>query len=146
MFTTDSEIFQHIGEVLHKSVEGKWIKIEVEFERTEGSIGCHGKFISYSGEKKYPNGRYILNNTSDALEELYQMMTAKSDKHKWNKAKVTLTNEGDFNIKFDWDQEMYDEIERLNNEYDPRWDDTLTKEEKIEAYEKMKDTMYQDDK
>lgn len=137
MFANDNEIYEYIGKILNQSVQDEWINIEVDIERTDGSIGLNSKYISHSGEKKYPNGRYILNNTRDAFEELYQMMIRKNKIHKWNRVKVTLSNEDNFNIKFEWDQELYDEIEKLNNEYDPRWDDSLSQEEKIEKYNEM---------
>jgi len=141
MFDSDTEIYQFIGNALRSVVNNDWNEIVLNVELTEGSIGYNGQYLDSKGNKDQYDLFSLDDNLNDAFEELYQMMTAKSDKHKWNKAKVTLTHNGDFNIKFDWDQEMYDEIERLNNEYDPRWDDTLTKEEKIKAYEKVKNTM-----
>jgi len=43
-------------------------------------------------------------------------MTIDSDKHKWNRAKVTLTNDMELNIKFRWDQALADELELLKQE------------------------------
>jgi len=43
-------------------------------------------------------------------------MTAQTDKHKWNRAKATLTSDMQLNIKFEWDQELADELERLSKE------------------------------
>ena len=137
MFNTDTEIFQFIVDDLYR-LEDDWTYIILEIELEDGVIGFSGEYITDLGETKWlfevwEDDRKL----SKAFRRLYEIMTQETDKHKWNKAKVTLENGGDFNIKFEWDQEMADETEKFANEYDPRWDDSLTQEEKDKKYIEM---------
>ena len=145
MFTTDTDIYQFIANDLGK-LDDDWKKIilevELDIEKDKSidltAIGYTGEYINSNGEKKW-----LLNNweedpkLDDAFRILYKIMTSQSDKHKWNRAKVTLTNDGKLNIKFEWDQELADELEALSKEYDPRWDDNLSQEEKEKRYKEM---------
>ena len=139
MFKTDSEIYQLIADDLYNIRDADWIMTTLNVERTSSNvIGYSGEYITNFGETKQ-----LLNvwdegdDLDDALESLFQIMTSETDKHKWNRLKITLENGGDLNIKFEWDQELADEIEKLSNEYDPRWDNTLTQEEKNLKYAEM---------
>ncbi|EPF2929534.1 immunity protein YezG family protein [Vibrio navarrensis] len=49
------------------------------------------------------------------FEELHKI-TTENPNNKWNRAIFTLEPSGSFNIDFEWDQALADEIERLNNE------------------------------
>lgn len=139
MFNTDSEIYQYIVDALHKCVKEDWIELRFDIDRdTENSIGLSkAKYFDENYDEKKLDGRCILNNTSEAFEFLYQIMTQETDKNKWNRLKVTLIKDGDLNIKFEWDQELADEYERACTEYDPRWDNTLTPEERDRKYKEM---------
>ncbi len=137
MFKTDTEIFQFIVEDLYR-LEDDWIYITLEVEREDGVFGHTGEYINSVGDTKWLLDSWKANrNLSTAFHRLYEIMTESNDKHKWNRAKLTLENGGELNIKFEWDQEMADETERLSNEYDSRWDDSLTQEEKNEKYAQM---------
>ncbi|WP_288788687.1 hypothetical protein [uncultured Elizabethkingia sp.] len=43
-------------------------------------------------------------------------ITTKDGNNKWNKAIFTLTPDGDFDMKFMWDQQLQNEIDQLTNE------------------------------
>ena len=140
-------MFEKYDELLHEITElllegsldlNNWTEIIINIERpSSDSIGVQAEYLDSNGEIVHISGRKILNNKFELFHELYQAMTAQTDKHKWNRAKVTLDKDGKLNIKFDWDQEPVEELEELSNEYDPRWDDSLTQEEKDQKYKEM---------
>lgn len=139
MFNTDSEIYQFIVDDLRNITDKDWVMITLNVKRTEvDCIGLNGEYINNIGEtvdifKAWEEDDKLYK----AFEALYQIMTKETDKHKWNRLEITLENGGELNIKFEWDQELFDEIERLNNQYDPRTDKTLTQEEKNLKYAEM---------
>jgi hypothetical protein len=139
MFNTDNEIYQHIVNVLCNCVQENWIEIKFHIDRTSSNhIGLsQANYFDENYDRKDLDGWCILDNTTKAFEALYQIMTAETDKHKWNRLVVTLIKDGDLNVKFEWDQELADEIEKASKEYDPRWDDTLTLEERDKKYKEM---------
>ncbi len=138
MFETDSEIYQFIVDDLNKIPDKDWVMITLKVKLGIESTGYRGEYINNLGETKWLFNVWEEDrNLSKAFHKLYEIMTAETDKHKWNRLKVTLIKDGDLNIKFEWDQELADEIEEAGKQYDPRWDDTLTKEEKIKKYEEM---------
>ena len=139
MFDTDKEIYQFIVDDLYRLEDKDWIMITLNIERaTSSSIGFDGEYINNLGETKWLFDIWEGDSNLDtAFHRLYEIMTQETDKHKWNRLEITLENAGEFNIKFEWDQELFDEIERLNNQYDPRTDNTLTQEEKNLKYAEM---------
>jgi 6-pyruvoyl-tetrahydropterin synthase len=139
MFKNTENIYQSIAEALMDSVgNNDWIEITLNTERTSSShMKLDTEYLKQNGDIEYISlfdNDYGLFNL---FEKLYQTMTAETDKHKWNRAKATLTNDGKLNIKFEWDQELADELKRLEDEYDPRWDDSLSQEEKDKKYKEM---------
>ena len=138
MFKNYDEILQRISEKLMNYLDEKFLEITLDVERTsENSIGYTGMYINFNGDEKNLDFWNKSLKLQSEFHKLYQTMTAESDKHKWNRAKVTLTNDGKLNIKFEWDQELADELEALSKEYDPRWDDSLSQEEKEKKYKEM---------
>lgn len=137
MFKNIDDILKGITDSLANSVKDEWIEINFNVKVTDGSVGYSGKYLTIDGNYKQID---FWDNDYDLpkyFKNLYQAMTKDSDKHKWNRAKVTLTNDGKLNIKFEWDQELADELEALLKEYDPRWDDNLSQEEKEKRYKEM---------
>ena len=138
MFENMDDILQDISNVLMKYLNEEHTKLELFFKRTDGSSGFHGNIYNSNGKKSPLNiDDYDDDFLFDHFESLYQTMTKDSDKHKWNRAKVTLTSDGKLNIKFEWDQELEDELKRLEEEYDPRWDETLSVQERERKYKEM---------
>ena len=140
MFENYDELMQKIGKTLFERSKdlNDWIKLIVNIERpSSSSISVQAEYLTSDGTTIYTSARKLLNNQFNLFHELYQTMTADTDKHKWNRAKVTLNNNGELNIKFEWDQELEDELKRLSQEYDPRWDESLTPEEKEKKYKEM---------
>ena len=145
MFETDSEIYQFIVDDLNR-LDDDWVMITLEVELDVmpnedvdlTSIGFTGEYINSMGETKWLLEIWKKDRLlGKAFKALYKIMTKETDKHKWNRLVVTLIKDGDLNIKFDWDQSWQDELVKAQNEYDPRWDDTLTEEEKNKKYAEM---------
>jgi hypothetical protein len=141
MFKNAENLYQKIAESLMElsnNINKDWLEIYYTIDlRNEGVIEDSCEYLSANGENKYIS---LFDNDyglPKLFKELYQTMTVDTDKHKWNRAKVTLTNDGKLNIKFEWDQELADELKRLEDEYDPRWDDSLSQEEKDKKYKEM---------
>jgi hypothetical protein len=117
MFANSNEINNAIGQALIDSSTGKdWIEIVLDIEMGIESVELSEQYLSTDGEIKYIS---LFDNDFglfDNFRKLHQTMTAQTDKHKWNRAKVTLSNDMQLNIKFEWDQELADELERLSKE------------------------------
>jgi len=120
MFENYDELMQKIGTSIIQMSEfiNDWQKIIINIERTsDKSIEMDVDYIDNNRDIKYFNDyNNFFSETSDIFHALYQTMTADTDKHKWNRAKVTLANDIKLNIKFEWDQELADELERLSKE------------------------------
>lgn len=118
MFENYDELMQKIAESLGECGNSiDWIEIYYNIDlRSEGVIEDQCKYLSINGnienislfEEDYGLPKYF--------RALYQTMTADTDKHKWNRAKVTLSNDMQLNIKFEWDQELADELEGLSQD------------------------------
>jgi hypothetical protein len=128
---------QKIANALTESVNDDWIEIELNIKVTSGSVGYRGKYLNENANSEQIDFWENDYGLPELFRSLHQTMTADTDKHKWNRAKVTLTDEMNLNIKFEWDQALQDEIDRVSKEYDPRWDDTLNQEQKDEKYKEM---------
>ena len=138
MFKNNDEYMQKIADTLYEYMDEEFIDIVLEIERCSGdSIGYTGEYLDRYGKKQQLLSWEKDLDFGDLFHELYQTMTADTDKHKWNRAKVTLTDDKKLNIKFEWDQELVDELEEAGREYDLRWDDSLTQEEKDIKYKEM---------
>jgi hypothetical protein len=117
MFKNIDEFYQNIAEALMKSVDDDWLGITLNVERTSSQhMKLDAEYLTQNGDTKYISFFDDDYGLFKLFEALYQTMTADTDKHKWNRAKVILTNDMKLNIKFEWNQELADELERLNKE------------------------------
>ena len=116
MFQNIEEINNAIGQALYDSVNEDWVEIQMNIKLGIESIGYRATYMATNGEIKqidFWDNDFGLPNK---FKKLHQTMTAQTDKHKWNRAKATLTDDMKLNIQFEWDQELADELERLNKE------------------------------
>ena len=104
--------YEKIASLLLQQVSGGWNKIELNCEffgdAAEFDIECEHS----DGQVKDLHGGY---NLFKEFEKLYKV-TTQNPKNNWNRAKFTLEPDGNFDIEFEWDQDLADEIERLNKE------------------------------
>jgi hypothetical protein len=117
MFENYDELMYEVAQTLYDYMDEDFIEIVLEVERPSGdSIGFTGDYLNSEGEKKYLDFWEKDLEIGDTFHAIYQTMTAETDKHKWNRAKATLTDEMKLNIEYEWDQELADELERLSKE------------------------------
>lgn len=118
MFKNYDELMQKISKsLIDCSGNYDWIEIYYNIDlRSEGVTEDSCEYIAINGETKYISLFDEDFGLPKLFKSLYQTMTADTDKHKWNRAKATLTNDMKLNIKFEWDQELADELERLSKE------------------------------
>ncbi len=106
------DLYLNIAKSLVQRVDEGWNKINVLTEHSEGSIEFDSSFTKENGEQVYFD---IDFNTYEKFEELHSI-TTENPKNKWNRARFTLEPDGNFDIEFEWDQGLADEIERLSKE------------------------------
>ena len=110
---TVEEIYLAIAENINNSIKENWKVAVLELEVLDGMVSNTGTYENDSNEKKQIDvDEFDFELTFDILE-LHKIMT-EGNSNRWNKAVFNLTTEGKFDIEFIWDQELNDEIERLN--------------------------------
>ena len=103
------DVYQSIAVGMSKNIEGQWDKSTLFVEFFDGAANFKGEAF-LQGDK---NNFSVDDNAFDDFDELHQITTENLE-NKWNRAKFTLEPTGKFNMDFEWDQELADEIERLN--------------------------------
>ena len=108
MFKDIQNIQNSIGQKLYEFLDKTWVEISLDVKLGKESVGYTGKYLTPYGDEKNLDLWNKDLNLRDAFISLYQTMTADTDKYKWNRAKVALTDDEKLNIKFEWDQELVD--------------------------------------
>ncbi|MBW8186309.1 immunity protein YezG family protein [Shewanella nanhaiensis] len=111
METIDS-IYTAIAQHMLNQIDEEWSGCKVDVEFFEGAAEFDTSYISEQGVECDLKGGYPL---FKLFKELHELTTDNQD-NKWNRAKFSLEPSGKFNMEFEWDQELADEIERLSNE------------------------------
>jgi hypothetical protein len=110
---TVDEIYNKIGQAIVDSIEVKnWDKAQLHLE----VVGTSVDFKGYLNENERFNapGGFLL---AKAVLNLHEI-TAEGGGNKWNRAVFTLWPEGKFDMEFIWDQELNDEIEKIEQGVD----------------------------
>ncbi|OAN11073.1 hypothetical protein A3K86_19055 [Photobacterium jeanii] len=111
------EIYLSIAGNMLENIQSKdWITSHIDVEYYgEDALEMGGGFTTkdnlFTSFKFRKFDRRIIND----FHRLHQM-TIENNFSKWNRAKFTLEPTGKFNMEFEWDQALFDEVERLNNE------------------------------
>lgn len=108
-----NELIKSVGLYIAESIEEDFSTATVYMDATKGSVRYKGEYYKPNGEQKDIRKFPLL--IGPDIHELYTIMS-KSGMSKWNRATATLTSAGEFEMKFEWDQEYFDEIERLAKE------------------------------
>ncbi len=108
------EIYQILGQSIVDSIEDDWIKAKLDVKYTNKSGGFHLNYwdINKQSQSVSLQGSYQAYN---AVKELHKI-TTKGGNNKWNRLKFQLTSDGEMDLEFIWDQELYDELDRLSND------------------------------
>lgn len=116
MNLTIDEIYDSIGQNMIDNLPSEWSEAFIDVERdADDAIELGGGYLSLDSEFTSFKFRNFDRRIVDDFHEVYAIMTEEGDQHKWNRAKFKLTPDGKFSIDFDWDQELADEIARLNS-------------------------------
>ncbi len=110
MSKTVDEIYEDIAQRIVDAIDEEWTEATIDFEYLGDSGEYKGRYITgASDEKDFKVGF----KTYKDLKSLHAITTEGVSNH-WNRAKFTLFPTGNFNIDFEWDQALADEIERLS--------------------------------
>ncbi len=114
LIMTADEIYLKIGQEISNVIEsGNWTNARLEIEIVgEGVVGYTGDYFA-NNEQKDMSVENIDDDITDWLNELHKV-TTEGGNNKWNKAIFTLTPDGQFDMEFNWDQELHDQVEKLS--------------------------------
>lgn len=106
------EIYHKIGQSIFDSIETSWDSAVLEIKYTGKSGGFH---LNYFYNDEEFNAEYSGDyNMYKTIKELHKTTTEEGIYTKWNRIVFKLTPDGQMELEYIWDQELYDEIERLS--------------------------------
>ncbi|MGI9280230.1 MAG: immunity protein YezG family protein [Endozoicomonas sp.] len=105
MDKTVDEVYASIGQQIAGAISEYWSEAWLTVEFFEDAADFKGEYSSKSELKYYE----VPDDIFDDFERLYEI-TTEGESNRWNKAKFTLYPTGKFNIDFEWDQDLADEI------------------------------------
>jgi hypothetical protein len=108
-----SEIYKQIGQKLSDHFENNdWKEITLKIMRVDKTVSFEGNYLDNmnSGHNLDVSLGYT---ESKVIHELHKI-TTEGGNNRWNRAVFKLLPDGKFDMEFIWDQELHDEIERLN--------------------------------
>lgn len=108
------EIFTTIGQSIVETIDTDWVKAVLKIKYTGHSVGFN---LNYWDENQNKKSESLKNSHElyDTIEELHQI-TTEGGHNKWNRIEFKLTSDGEMDLEFIWDQELFDELERLSKE------------------------------
>ena len=109
-----NKVYQSISQNILNNVKNGWTSACINAEVLDGVVKLNGGYERdsfFTSFKFRQFDRRIIND----FQTLHTITTEDSE-NKWNRALFSLEPTGKFNIEFEWDQDLSDEIERLNNE------------------------------
>jgi len=114
MNLTVDEIYTSVAHNILDNVPEGWKEAFINVERdADDAIELSGGFSSNDTEITSFRFRNFDRRIIKDFHSLHKI-TTENNSNKWNRAKFTLFPTGKFNIDFEWDQALADEIEKLN--------------------------------
>ncbi len=110
-----SEIYHFIGNVLSSNTEGDWKETLLNIEVLEGYCSYEASYVTTDNVTKDMDVFEFPDNFGDNLMAIHKV-TTEGGTNRWNRAVFKLWPDGKFDMEFIWDQELHDEIARLNKE------------------------------
>ncbi|ODS10613.1 hypothetical protein [Vibrio scophthalmi] len=107
-------LYLSIARNIINNTSSSWDSAEINAEVFDGTVKLKGGYHCNNIFTTFKFRHFDRKIISD-FESIHLITTENLDNN-WNRAKFTLEPSGDFNMEFEWDQELADEIERLNNE------------------------------
>ena len=107
-----NDLYKVIAESIQNSAKEEWNEAVLRLMVTNKVVEYNLNFFESNGGKK--SARFVRpDNMSEIILDFHKAMTEGSSNH-WNRAIFKLWPGGKFDMEFIWDQELHDEIERLN--------------------------------
>ncbi|WP_394146618.1 immunity protein YezG family protein [Vibrio atypicus] len=104
------ETYRSIAQNIIDSIDSSWDKAVLNIEVVAGdTIGFNGEYIIDGEHVSFKFRNFDRRKLSRDGKSLHKV-TTKNDSNIWNKAKFTLYPTGKFNIEFEWDQALEDEV------------------------------------
>ncbi len=102
------DLYKAIAQRIVDSIEDDWRKATIDFQYLNDAGKYTGRYFSKSetNEKDFKVGYKSYKD----FKKIHEITTENSS-NLWNRAKFTLYPSGEFNIDFEWDQSLADEIE-----------------------------------
>ena len=112
-----SEAYENIGNAIIRLMPDNWKNATLKIQRVEKSVEYNGTYKLETEEEKFIDV-WSLEIDDKNIETIYNTITGgdNSSPNRWNRAIFKLWPNGKFDMEFIWDQELHDEIKRLNNE------------------------------
>jgi hypothetical protein len=110
---TVDEIYQSITDNIKSVIGQEWTFAQLHIETIGSMVSFIGTYVNHNEEKQQIDvDEFDFQLTFDILE--LHRITTENKNNRWNKATVHLTSDGKFNMEFMWDQQFYDEVDRLS--------------------------------
>jgi len=109
---TIDDIYMGIATHLTNQINENWKVCKIEVEFFEDAAEFDVSYINNNEQVIDLSGGY---NLFKLFKELHNITTEGAE-NKWNRSKFTLEPTGKFNIDFEWDQALADEIEDFSNQ------------------------------
>lgn len=112
---TIDEIYLSIGEEITSAIiEESWEEAQLHFKVVgDGVVGYTGEYFDQYNNPKDIDVFSINPDIHDWLCELHEL-TTEGGNNRWNRATFTLFPDGEFDMEFQWDQDLDDEIKSLS--------------------------------
>ncbi|WP_161787483.1 immunity protein YezG family protein [Endozoicomonas numazuensis] len=102
---TIDDVYAGIGQQIADAISDDWSEAWLFVEFFEDAANFKGEYNSNSERKFFKVGYKAYKS----FKKLYEI-TTEGESNRWNRAKFTLYPTGKFNINFEWDQDLADEI------------------------------------
>lgn len=107
MMETANAIYNQIAQNIVNSIRTPWDEAFIYFSYYGDSAKYQGKYLRYSNDElcdfKVGYQSYLL------FKQLHEI-TSGAPEEKWNRVRFVLKRSGEFNIDYEWEQELTDEV------------------------------------
>lgn len=104
---TANAIYNQIAQNIVNSIRTPWDEAFIYFIYYGDSAKYQGKYLRYSNDElcdfKVGYQSYLL------FKQLHEI-TSGAPEEKWNRVRFVLKRNGEFNIDYEWEQELTDEV------------------------------------
>ncbi len=112
----EKEIFNSIaGYIVSSEIDDKWSSAILKLTVIEDTVDFNLNFINEVEEQKNVKLKNAFYCSADVLK-LHRLTNEHPNYTKWNRAIFTLLNTSKCHIEYIWDENLQNEVDRLNSE------------------------------